>query len=58
MATEDQERTALETELIAALKAINRTIYAVGAPLGSDRYFVIRETVVNALLNAGEREVM
>jgi hypothetical protein len=41
-------------KLVAALRKINDTIYSVGAPLGSDRYFDIRGAACNALRDAGE----
>jgi len=39
--------------LIQALNTINDTIYAAGAPLGSERYFTIRQTAVDAIKAAG-----
>lgn len=40
--------------LADALRAINSTIYAVGAPLGSVGYFVIRQDATSALKRVGE----
>lgn len=36
-------------QLADALKLVNNIIYAVGAPLGSDNYFTIREVCCKAL---------
>lgn len=47
------ERQAKTIEdLLAALDTINSTIFAVGAPLGSDNYFHIRTVAVSALKKA------
>jgi len=40
--------------LVTALRRINDTIYAVGAPHGTPEYFRIREIAVNALKTVGE----
>ena len=42
------------TLAFSALRRINDTIYAQGAPLGSDAYFTIRTLAVDALRAAGE----
>lgn len=41
--------------LIRALDQINRTIYAVGAPLGSEAYFRIRELCMASLDQVGAK---
>jgi hypothetical protein len=39
--------------LAEALNKVNRTIFAVGAPLGSDAYFEIRKECVDTLSLCG-----
>lgn len=46
MPLSDDEKIEL---LGAALNQINNTIFAIGAPLGSDRYFEIRKECVDTL---------
>ena len=35
--------------LVQCLRVVNDTIFAQGAPLGSDNYFLIRKTIVGTL---------
>jgi hypothetical protein len=42
-------------ELSVALNDINSTIYAKGAPLGSDEYFKVRKIVVEGLAKRGKQ---
>lgn len=39
--------------LASALNKINKTIYAIGAPLGSPEYFKIRRLCVDSLTKTG-----
>lgn len=49
----DAEKVKILTE---ALHSINKTIYARGAPLGSNEYFSIRTTAVDALKETEDAE--
>ena len=39
--------------LLHALRQVHRTIFAAGAPLGSQEYFNVREIIINALKKVG-----
>jgi hypothetical protein len=56
IAAELAHRDARIAELERRLIAINDTIYAAGAPLGSERYFAIREEAAKTSREISQRE--